>query len=353
MDKTKIRINHGGAGISVDVGARKSYRITGFTLVALAKNSVKNQYIESMIAIQGYHLTGNEKSNWRIDHIYFDDDPHALMPYGVGVTGPAYGVIDHCTFDSIGQAIYIQESNARDNRMWGDYAWTRGIDWGGPNAVYVEDCTFIGRIPNQEQVYDGRWGGRIVFRHNQVQDYWIEPHSGCPNGGRAMLHNEIYHNVFRKVNDDGMWMAIRIRGGTGIIFGNDFSSNIERGPILIDNQRSCLRCTPPVDTCDGTSRYDGNMPGYEGWPCMDQIGRGAGQAVEPMYEWENQKCPSPPCGGGGGDVDIQVYPLCARQTQLHVLESRDYYNNTRKPAYTPYVYPHPLTQSTEDVTLPR
>ena len=74
--------------------------------------------------------------------------------------------------------------------------------------------------------------------------------------------------------------------------------------------------------------------------CIDQIGRSTGnllsddnpqwpqQALEPLYEWNNTI--------NGKDANI-------KSTSPHIQENRDYYNDTPRPDYTPYTYPHPLT----------
>jgi len=79
------------------------------------------------------------------------------------------------------------------------------------------------------------------------------------------------------------------------------------------------------------------------YPCLDQVGRSTGnllsnwdpplpqewpdQAVEPFYEWNNTI--------NGEDADIV-------SDSPHLLENRDYYNDTQRPGYSPYTYPHPL-----------
>jgi hypothetical protein len=160
------------------------------------------------------------------------------------------------------------------------------------------------------------------------------------------MHTELYENTII----GNAWLGIRIRGGTSVIFNNDFGTSIQE-PILIDNQRSCeelIGCLGAWTNngCDGTSSYDGNTPGEQGWPCIDQIGRGTNQASDPMYEWGNESCATPPCGGTGTDEDIEIFTLgelgCARQTEYHLKASRDFYNDTQKPGYAPYTYPHPL-----------
>jgi len=80
---------------------------------------------------------------------------------------------------------------------------------------------------------------------------------------------------------------------------------------------------------------------------LDQPGRGKGglitasdpmasgvswpnQALDPVYSWNNKRV------SDHSDVLLgSVSPT--------VIEGRDFYNNTPKPGYTPYKYPHPLT----------
>jgi hypothetical protein len=96
----------------------------------------------------------------------------------------------------------------------------------------------------------------------------------------------------------------------------------------------------------GQSRVWANGDSYQilqAYPCLDQIGRGAGdvlsganptpeawphQVLDPLYLWGNT------FNGNGS-------PLLANAS-LHVQTNRDYYDNTTKPGYTPYTYPHPL-----------
>jgi hypothetical protein len=81
---------------------------------------------------------------------------------------------------------------------------------------------------------------------------------------------------------------------------------------------------------------------------LDQPGRGRGaliqsvadpaasgvpwpnQALDPVYSWNNKRA------SDNSDVLIG----CGTPT---IQEGRDFYNNTAKPGYTPYTYPHPLT----------
>jgi hypothetical protein len=59
------------------------------------------------------------------------------------------------------------------------------------------------------------------------------------------------------------------------------------------------------------------------------------QALEPAYSWNNVYTPT------GAPVNIGL----AIGAGAVLREGRDYFNNTRMPGYTAYVYPHPLTIS--------
>ena len=78
-----------------------------------------------------------------------------------------------------------------------------------------------------------------------------------------------------------------------------------------------------------------------GYPCLDQIGRGPTselvngttvQKSEPVYLWNNTINGSPGV--------MQVYTCMVATTHIHV--DRDFYNNTQRPGYVPFTYPHPL-----------
>lgn len=53
------------------------------------------------------------------------------------------------------------------------------------------------------------------------------------------------------------------------------------------------------------------------------------QTTSACYEWGNEK-------SGGGDIDFAV-------TGFVITENTHYFNDTPKPGYAPYTYPHPLT----------
>jgi hypothetical protein len=53
------------------------------------------------------------------------------------------------------------------------------------------------------------------------------------------------------------------------------------------------------------------------------------QALEPIYSWNNKR--------NGNNIDLAI-----SSDSLMLLANRDYYNQTPKPGYKAYTYPHPL-----------
>ena len=109
--------------------------------------------------------------------------------------------------------------------------------------------------------------------------------------------------------------------------------------IVAANYRSCS-AYGDWGRCDGAGPYDGNQQ-TNGYPCYDQIGRstdtgpGTAQASEPLFEWNNIL--------EGENANVVVHWGCP-EVALHIQENRDFFNDTLRPGYTPYPYPHPLTQ---------
>jgi hypothetical protein len=308
----------------------KPFRITGFTFTGHP-------------SAQGVIMVRGTWRDFRIDHCRFDNvDGRSIM-----ISGHIYGVIDHCEFiQPHGQGVWVGDGRGDPP---GSTSWEEPMSYGTADAVFIEDSTFIWGS-GADGAVDCTDGGRYVFRHNVVQGIMVGNH-GMDSRPRSCLQMEIYDNTFIPSSHD-VYLAIQSRGGSAVVFSNAISGDVGvyRVSIGVTNYRSCCyvgaACTPypnpPHGTCDGTNPLDGNTEPqavYKGWPCKDQIGRGAHQNSEPFYEWNNTK--------NGSDVDVTVYNnwigCTDPQPSDHVQEGRDYFNDTPKPGYTPYVYPHPLT----------
>jgi len=319
-------------------------------------------------------IRGNCK-NWRVDHCEFDS-PNAT---GRGLAVGGNGVIDHCIFRDCVQGLSVAGN--------GDTAWTEPLALGTSKAVYIEDCVFdyTAHLDGSLDAYDG---ARYVFRHN-TQTNTGAGHHGLDTspGYRSPVSCEVYNNyTLYTINN---FQAYGTRGGTSVVFNN--TVDVAEGMNVyhfyrISYYRSCSdsymytnifgRCdaTPEcildpgtlntiwdetlqqnildvntpgaeciLDPVTGQPLYDGNLDGT-GYPCLDQPGRsgdidGDGiQELEPLYEWNNIL--------DGTDADFTLhYPAdCSNPSMTdHLQEGRDYFNDTFRPDYVPYPYPHPLT----------
>ena len=71
-----------------------------------------------------------------------------------------------------------------------------------------------------------------VFRHNTVQDAYIESHSVFTQNRGAKLW-EIYDNTIAQVSV-AYYMPFRLRGGTGVVFNNTITGTWSDGHIGLD-----------------------------------------------------------------------------------------------------------------------
>jgi hypothetical protein len=319
-ESTVITLNSSGAYLGLN---KSGSRVSGFGFVA-------NTDVQ-MIQVKG--------TGWRIDHCKFENTSKQSAE-GVYVNpsstdGHAIGVIDHCVF--IESRINVLGSK----KTLAHHIWAEPLGLGTNNAVFVEDCEFTRTFGN---AIDAHYGGRYVFRYNTVNDCYVESHAVQEND-RGARSWEIYNNTFNQVNES-MWVPVFMRAGTGVVFNNTINgmwSNTPAG-LALNSRRSC-ESFPTPGLCDGSSSWDGNEVGEGGYPCRDQPGRSTDkwlwtdkdpyppQELDPCYCWNNKH--------EGKDVVFFPHDLCSSG---HIKEGRDYFNNVKRPGYTPYTYPHPLIQ---------
>ena len=312
-----------GAGTSCleirNTAGGSPFRVTAFTWSGANTTSAK-----------GIIHSQSTDDNWRIDNNKFAN----ITTRGININSnnendSSYGVVDHNTFE----APYELSAHGVDVVGDRDTAWTRAYTPGTANAVYIEDNTFNYAYKN-DGVGDGYSGARIVFRYNTVTGTNLGVH-GLDSGNRRSTHTIEYYNNTFDANGGTFANGIRLRGATGVIFNNTFTNGYNN-PLRITSYRSC-NSYPTWGICDGSNPLDGNEDST-GYPCMDQVGRSTGQALEPIYTWGNTK--------EGATIDMVAQELCVNNTPNvadHLKEDRDFYNKIQKPGYTPYTYPHPLT----------
>jgi parallel beta-helix repeat protein len=307
-------------------------RISGFTL----QHSAGAQ--DSDASIQVYP-GGSGQASVRIDHITATG-----LQRWLEASASVIGLIDHVTITNC------------DMIFDGDYTteWNKTLTLGSNDAWYIEDSTFTYSAWT-DGVLDCQYGARVVYRHNTVtipngsgfSGYLIGNH-GYDSVYRGCMSMEVYNNTITHNSSNYLSGAIQFRGGTGVVFNNTILGSGHWNMYLpITNYRSCSGYVSyPAGYCNGSHAEDGNVD--HGWPCQDQIGRGGKQASVPLYEWNN--CYGAACGSGGTPVHFETYNGstgdCSYQDLYHIKPNRDYYNNTQRPEYTPYTYPHPLTGGT-------
>ncbi|HLG59273.1 MAG TPA: hypothetical protein VI485_28295 [Vicinamibacterales bacterium] len=265
-------------------------------------------------------VLGNGLDNFRIDHIRFTNITGRAIgidPNGAEISG----LIDHNTFecptDGGCQSVTVTGDGPQESAHMG-----RPYEPGSNKFVFVEDNTFNYSYQNDGGV-EGYGGARFVLRFNAMHGVTQGSH-GADSGNYRGTHSfEIYRNTF----DLDTWVisstsprSITHRSGTGFVFDNSVSS--EYGFYHLRNYRS-EGSYGVWGECDGTSPWDGNESGKQGYPCLDQIGHvftdvlNGTNLLAPLYTWGNTK--------GNGQLNAEPSGGTRLKT-LHVLENRDYYN---------------------------
>jgi hypothetical protein len=343
-DATGYTYNGNEVAIKITGAVGRNIRISGFTFTGST--------YDTKGVIRAVGPSNALWSGLRIDHCRWNFSKPGVV--ALEATG-TYGLVDHCTFDNYGGITVLGLGHWYNN-----LSFSQPNPAGTSNALYVENCTFNNpvsqNIVGNMDAYDG---GNFVFRFNTVINGGIQTHDTAYDALRGVRHYEIYNNNFTSNTTYNLARVIYLRGGTGVLFNNIFSGKYTEC-IDLNNYRS-------ADTghniagfwgyCNGTNDCDGNASGLKGYPCMDQIGRitdqgsgsasacyqtGAGpgptQPLEPLYAWNNK------CKSSSYNASVNVADNCYNNVCVsdHIKAGRDYYDQTPKPGYTPYPYPHPL-----------
>ena len=333
IDQTTISIAVAG-GFNVPATNTKAFRVTGFTFRSTANFGTDSGW--AMFIIRG----GN---GWRIDNNKFKIYSDRLSydgGNGIYTRNAVGGVIDHNQF--------VNESTSTNCWHAAVYpegaastAWTWPSQIGNATyTVFIEDNTFEETrqcsAHNPHAVY-GQNGGIFVARHNTIINANIDSHGFCATAGTREY--EISNNKWIVSTGRNLARILYLRGGTGVIYNNSLTLE---GTGIVTNGIGLTEYRVNAESqCSGSVSRSGIIASSccnagDGYPCIDQIGRGQDQSTDPLYIWNNTNFPS---------IVIQnVSSGCSGdQTSGYIKLNRDYYMGTAKPGYIGYQYPHPLT----------
>ncbi|HEY1789399.1 MAG TPA: hypothetical protein VGJ73_14665 [Verrucomicrobiae bacterium] len=221
-------------------------------------------YLNTSVAYGGTVGIGGYSHAVRVDHCSFTN----LYNCEIQIDGWVYGCIDHCVFynqNNSGFPIeqYMDQYGGANNN-YGDGSWAAPDSWGTTNALYIENCVFVGDNDVGSTAYDGYRGCRVVFRYNSCTNIIFGTH-GTETGGRfrSIRSFEIYNNYFAWLSNSPSsylcpWM-VYIRGGSGVVYSNTAYGGIYY-PIVMADYRSYSGTWAPWGGITGINGWDSNNP---------------------------------------------------------------------------------------------
>ncbi len=238
-------------------GSVTSLRISGF---------------EFYTATSQRFLTLYNGDNWRIDNIAYTN-----INTGRGGTfveiwiNPAWGDHSYGVIDSNiilnGRIVHGGgQTIAAVRKLWHD-----DLNLGSNEAVYIENNVFTLNPSRRTNCLDSNRGSKYVFRYNSLHDTNTTMAHGlqeATGGARKWeFYGNKYHAELHGTGTLGGVVATWPRGGTGVIFGNDYTSDKPyNADIGVDQPRDVGYDPPYTYTdnttedgrCDGDHNIDGN-----------------------------------------------------------------------------------------------
>ncbi len=294
IDKSSITIQGNGIGSTIISGSGMLFTTRGETASGLRITGIELRTCKQCIYEYGSGTPRQAIKNFRFDHCKFVN-AYIVLETGGGATG----VIDHCEFlDTYAARLY--GSNDASAKF--------PVKLGTSDAIFVEDntVTVTSKGTPPHFIASNSWS-KYVVRHNTfnyAKSLWdiIDAHGYCEVSGRGSATWEIYDNTFNLVPT--IDRVIHLRGGQGVVYNNDFLNYKPSRAITITDYSYC---NPPcVQSCSS-------------YPCKDQINN--------SFFWNNK-------------INAASTNPVSNCNQVKL--DRDYYNAPMT-NYTPYEYPHPLT----------
>jgi hypothetical protein len=289
-----------------------------------------------------------------------------IIFYNVGVTLNGASLIScdiaggaifsHITFNGDWNAFFISVKDGLNTSSWTTADSIGMHDTNGTKNIYIEDSTFTG---GSNGIIDCDDNCRVVMRHNTFNDSGFNSHGkdSSTYGGR---HFEIYENQFLLPDQtcangnqslSNVNQYIWIRGGTGVVFNNNYQHLFTQCWGLKPEIRISIRGaedTRPQGTCNQVV-----------YPVPHQCGRnnnGAIDFTDPIWFWGNTGATvsvfsgwtwGNPCGFNWNTFwqwgrDGMNTSLTLPTVLPSIGGTVSALGGTAKPGYTAYTYPHPL-----------
>lgn len=294
------------------------------------------------------------------------------------------GVIWNCSFDgSSGNPSGLLNNgqiSVKDgsNTTMAGTSWSTPSTWGaldttGESNFYVETCDFH----TMWAAIDNDDGGRMVFRYN-LQDHASLATHGADTSAYGMRTLEIYNNtgIYHGYSDGTTfnmangWFGL-VRGGTFVVHGNNWPamttgtdyhiSDINVTVMMLNRKTNSQNSCWGVSTSPGSLHYFPRQvglgyvtgKGVDGKGSFTNGGLYVGDS-EPAYVWNNNsRTLNIATSDGYRGTGSTSCGLTADVSNNYIKPGRDYFNDTAKPNYSPYTYPHPLTSSGQTVAAPQ
>lgn len=251
--------------------------VIGISAAATVRNFTINGTSTSVTA-----FAVGTSNDWRITDIVFNGG--TAQAYFC-IINSVYGLIDNCTVTGGNLQSELIFARGLSN------AWQTASAMGSSANVFIEDCTFGG----DGYVCDANANAHFVVRYCTINGTnKIDGHGLASNTPpRSVRHMEIYGNHWTAPAGTGTWMAMELRGGTGMVFDNvsdNVSTTSNKFPFIELNEFGCLNLW-----ANFSNQYQTPI----NYPIADQIGVGEdpkAAASEPYYLWNNVR--------GGSDWGI-------------------------------------------------
>jgi len=365
----RIEVTSAGLGIA---------RITGihFTGDTYAGYAYGSQNYGGFISVKN-----NDIAQYRIDNSRFavlTTGSSADLMADLWISPLAYGLIDHNFFNppsANGKAMCLNRLAADEEFDDCQESYTDENVWGSADFTFFEDNTVL--RPHSEGVVfsemciDAWCGSRFVIRNNYLQNCWSEHHGhSWGTWVRSGYAAEMYDNTINCTRD--VTRAFWTRGGTLLLYDNVHSGSTYGWAFLQQSLPGYGH--ENWQPHDGTQDWDGNcqagssnpnaiepsdcgqagVPYPAGYPIIDSVGRGQAsgtttttiqpQNLDPVRMWNNTYSGS---NWHQASTNPSDHNYLNRDTYFCADASCPWVSSFTA-TYTPYTYPHPLTQITTD-----